>query len=143
MAVEQILAHPSLAAHTADEIREGLECLVASGQVLPFAPGPAPAPSGLSALNRHLLERDLAESQTVSLACPAAGTGLVLSQVDALVLYGIHEAGLDGASAWIQEWGRSHQLQLSADEAKATVEQQLRERAGHLPLKQLGVPVRP
>jgi len=141
MPVQELMGHRSLAAYSPDEIREGLECLVASGQVLPYAPGPVPPPDGLSPLNRHLLERDLAESQTVALACPAAGTGVTLAQVDALVLYGIHEAGLDGASAWIQDWGRTHQLQLSADERQATLDQQLRERTRHLPMAQLGVMV--
>ena len=107
---------------------------------LPFAQGqPAPPPAGLSPLNRHLLDRDLAGSETVSLACAGSGTGVTLSQLDALIVYGIQEAGLAGAAGWIQGWAEQHQLELKGENPGATLDQQVQERAKHLPLAQLGV----
>jgi SAM-dependent methyltransferase len=108
MAVTDVLRHETLAAYPPEEIIQGLECLVAAGQLQPVPPGPVPRASGLSALNRHLLERDLATARSVSLACPWTGTGLTLPQADALIVYGIQEAGLDGATGWIEAWGRGH-----------------------------------
>jgi hypothetical protein len=136
--VEAILAHPDLAGNTPEDIVQGLECLVASGQVLPCAPGPAPAGTGLSALNRHLLERD-APAGSVSLACPGYGTGLSLPQVDALLVLGIQEAGLDGAAAWIQDWAREHSMELAAPDEAVPMAEQVHERSRHLPLDQLGL----
>jgi len=138
MAVADLLRHPALAGFGPGEISEGLECLVASGQVLPFAQGAAPAPAGLSPLNAHLLERDLAAGQGVSLACPAAGTGLTLAQGDALVLLGIARAGLEGAAAWIRDWAAGRQLELGISAGGPTLEQQVRDKARSLPLAQLG-----
>lgn len=140
VAVADLLQHPCLGAYGPEEIREGLECLVASGQVIPFAPGPAKAAAGLSPLNCHLLERDLPTCKSIALACAEAGTGATLSQVDALILYAIHQAGLDGAAPWIQDWTGQHRIQLTAEGAgPAALEQQVRERAQHLPLELLGV----
>jgi SAM-dependent methyltransferase len=140
MAVEDLLTHADLAAFEPEEIIQSLECLVASGQVVPLAPGPQPPPSGLSQLNRHLLERDLAKAASVSLACDGAGTGIALPQTDALILYGIHEAGLDGVAGWLEDWSREHQLQLGTQDDSVPLEQQVRDRARHLPLAQLGIP---
>jgi len=139
MAVEQVLAHPSLAGQAPEDILQGLEVLAASGQVVPCAPGPAPAGKGLSALNRHLLERDGAVAKGVSLACPGYGTGMTLPQMDALVAYGIHEAGPEGAAGWIRRWAQDHQLRLAAQDSAVPLDQQVRERARVLPLAQLGV----
>lgn len=139
MAVEEVLAHPSLAGQAPEAILQGLEVLAASGQAAPCAPGPAPAAKGLSALNRHLLERDAAVARSVSLACPGYGTGMTLPPVDALIAYGIHEAGLDGAAGWIRRWAQDHQLQLEAQDGTAPLDQQVRNRADVLPLAQLGI----
>jgi SAM-dependent methyltransferase len=139
MDVDDLLAHPGLAGHTQAEIVEGLECLVASGQVLPCPAIPQPAPAGLSPLNRHLLERDLETGQGVSLACLPAGTGLTLPHADALVLMGIAEAGLDGAAGWVQEWLTRHNLELATDGTGPTLEQTVRDKALSLPLAQLGL----
>jgi SAM-dependent methyltransferase len=141
MDVADLMAHPSLAGHAPEAIQEGLECLVASGQVLPLAPNPLEPPAGLSPLNRHLLERDLAGGGSMSLACPGTGTGVTLAQLDALIVYGIQEAGLAGAAPWIEDWARKHQLELKSETPEAALDQQVRERAGHLPLAQLGVPL--
>jgi SAM-dependent methyltransferase len=138
VAVGAILAHESLSGYGQEEILQGLECLVASGQVIPMAPGPVPPPSGLSPLNRHLLERDLADGHSVSLASDA-GTGISLPQADALIVCGIQEAGLEAVAGWLEEWGKTHKLQFSANEGGASLEQQVRERARHLPLAQLGI----
>jgi hypothetical protein len=141
VAVEDLLRHESLAGYPREEILQGLECLVASGQVVPMAPGPQAPPSGLSPLNRHLLERDLTEAQGVSLACPEAGGGITLPQGDALILYGLHEAGPEGVAAWIEDWGRRHQRELAAGEGFASLEEQVQARVRHLPLAQLGLSV--
>lgn len=138
MPVEAVLAHPHLAGNTPEEIIQGVECLVASGQVLPCAPGPDPEPAGLSALNRHLLERD-AEQGGVSLACPGYGTGITLPQVDALLVRGLHEAGRDGAVQWVQDWASERRLALAAQGDTPPLAEQLRERIQHLPLRQLGL----
>ena len=139
VAVDDLLRHESLAAFSQEEILQGLECLVASGQVLPLAPGPVPPPSGLSPLNRHLLERDLAGNDSVSLACAGAGTGLALPRADALILYGLQQAGPEGVAAWIDDWGRTHNLQFTSGDSAASLEAQVRARARHLPLAQLGI----
>jgi SAM-dependent methyltransferase len=139
MSVEEVLAHPALAGVSQDEILQGLECLVAAGHVLPCAPGPAPAARGLSPLNRHLLERDAATAKGIALACPGYGTGINLPQLDALIVYGIHEAGLAGAAAWIQDWAGRHSLQLAGADTGTSLDRQIRERAARLPLAQLGV----
>jgi SAM-dependent methyltransferase len=136
--VEEVLAHPSLADLKPEEILQGLECLVASGQVFPCAPGPAAPTAGLSPLNRHLLERDAPVAHGVSLAVPGYGTGISLPQVDALIVYGIDAAGPDGAPAWIQDWADRHQLKLQAQDSKVPLAEQVKERARHLPLAQLG-----
>ena len=135
---EAILAHPDLAGNTPEEIVQGLECLVASGQVLPCAPGPAPAAAGLSPLNQHLLRRD-SVAGAVSLACPGYGTGLTLPQVDALLVLGIQEAGLDGAAAWVEAWARDHGMELAGQDGIGPLAEQVRDRSRHLPLGQLGL----
>jgi len=139
VAVAELMAHPALAGFSPGEIHEGLECLVASGQVLPFAQPGQPVQAGLSPLNRHLLERDLGTGQGISLACPAAGTGLTLPQGDALILLGLAQAGPDGAAGWIRAWAGERQYQLSTTEGGPTLEQQVRDKARSLPLALLGV----
>lgn len=138
--VADLMAHPSLAGLGRDDLQQGLECLVASGQVLPCAPDPDPAPAGLIPLNRHLLERD-AMAPGVSLACPGYGTGLSLSQADALLVSGIGEAGLEGAAAWIREWAVRHELNIQEQGSDVTLERQVAERSRRLPLGQLGLNV--
>ena len=64
---------------------------------------------------------------------------MTLPPVDALIAYGIHEAGLDGAAGWIRRWAQDHQLQLEAQDSTAPLDQQVRDRAKVLPLAQLGV----
>jgi SAM-dependent methyltransferase len=135
---EAILAHPDLAGTPPGEIVQGLECLVASGQVLPCAPGPAAAGPGLSPLNRHLLERDVLAGP-VTVACPGYGTGVTLAQADALLVLGVQGAGTEGAAAWVQDWAREHGLELAAQEGAAPLAEQMRERARHLPLDALGL----
>jgi SAM-dependent methyltransferase len=137
--MEELLAHPQLASHTPAEIAEGVECLVASGQVLPYPAIPQPAPRGLSALNRHLLERDLEGGQSLALACLPAGTGISLSPTDALMVLAIDQAGLDGAAAWIRSWASRRKLDLLVDDAGPGLEQTVRDRAQSLPLAQLGI----
>jgi SAM-dependent methyltransferase len=137
--VEDLLAHPSLAGNGPEEIVQGLECLVASGQVLPCAPGPALVPDGLSPLNRHLLERDAGAGTGVSLACPGYGTGLALAQVDALIVLGLQEAGPEGVADWIQAWAGERRLELAAAGDTTPLAEQVRARARRLPLAALGL----
>jgi len=139
MPAARVLEHPSLANFAAEEIREGLECLVASGQVLPMAPGPMPAAEGLSPLNRHLLERDIASATHVALACPGSGTGVQLAPSDALILLGLAEVGLDRLAPWTHEWAARNKLNLSLGDGSAALEDHLRGRVRRLPLAALGL----
>jgi len=137
--VAAVLRHESLREFQQVQILEALECLLASEQVLPFAQGEVPRPTGLSALNRHLLQRDLGTSATVSLACEAAGTAVSLPQIDALMIWAIHEAGLEGAGAWMETWCQERQLQLNDAENLPSMQDLVRTNVHRLPLTLLGV----
>jgi SAM-dependent methyltransferase len=134
--VAEFAAHPSLAGFSNQEISTALLCLLASDQAMPFSRHAAPAEDGLSPLNLHLLSRDLPALETLSLASPAAGTAITLSREDALLVWGLNEAGPDGAAAWVEGWCRVHGLQAPAVEI---LEGQVGLALERLPLELLGL----
>jgi hypothetical protein len=72
----------------------------------------------------------------VSLASPVAGTAITLSREDALLVRGLHEAGPEGAAAWVEGWGRAHGLQTPG---VSVLEGQMVPALRRLPLKLLGL----
>jgi SAM-dependent methyltransferase len=127
---------PALAGFSRQEITTALLCLLASDQAMPFSRQAPPPSAGLSPLNLHLLARELPAAEAVSLASPVAGTAITLSREDALLVRGLHEAGPEGAAAWVEGWGRAHGLQTPG---VSVLEGQMVPALRRLPLKLLGL----
>jgi SAM-dependent methyltransferase len=139
MEVDALLRHETLAGFSREELLDAMAALVVSGQAQPFPRRPLPARTGLSLLNRYLLDRNLAAGP-VTLASEAVGTGITLAQEDALLVLAMAKAGPAGAPAWMKKWCEKHKLQIAAQATGPDLTRMLQARAAELPLAMLGLP---
>ena len=149
---------PELLAAGPAAIRESILLLLLGGQVIPMArSGPALRPTGDGpglhrvplAYNRMMLGQRLSAENPIILASPAAGTAMILSQLEAISLRLLTEVVPEARAAWIQALVARQPLRLrvgdrwidDADEkARVLAEQLAQFRAQRLPkLLELGI----
>jgi hypothetical protein len=147
--VSELALRPELAAAGRDRIRESLMLLVLGGQVIPMARPAVPAPAPAAALyhlplayNRMMLGQRLSADNPILLASPAAGTAIVLPQLEAISLRLLTEVPPEQRSAWIRALVARQPLRLrvgdrwieDADEKARVIADQLEHfRARRLP----------
>jgi SAM-dependent methyltransferase len=109
--LDELARLPALGAVGAAGLREAILLLLLGGQVIPMArSAPAkPAPGdGLGlyrvplAYNRMMLGQRLSAENPIILASPAAGTAMVLSQLEAIALRLLTEVAPGARPAWIR-----------------------------------------
>jgi SAM-dependent methyltransferase len=110
---------PDLAAAGRDSIRESILLLLLGGQVTPMArstrPSPAPAADLYRlplAYNRLMLGQRLSPDSPILLASPAAGTAMVLPQLEAISLRLLTEVAPAQRPAWIRALVAKQPLRL-------------------------------
>jgi SAM-dependent methyltransferase len=147
--VSELALRPELAAAGRDRIRESLMLLVLGGQVIPMARPAVSAPAPAAALyhlplayNRMMLGQRLSADNPILLASPAAGTAMVLPQLEAISLRLLTEVPPEQRSAWIRALVARQPLRLrvgdrwieDADEKARVIADQLEHfRARRLP----------
>jgi hypothetical protein len=157
----ELLSRLDLATFGAARVREGILHLVLGGQVFPMAGStspvaPAEAEAGMYtiplAYNRMMLSQRLSPENPIILASPAAGTGLVIPQLEAISLRLLTEVDPAERPAWIRAFVARQPLKLrtldrvieDAEEKVRILEEQLTQLCVHrLPkLLELGVVAR-
>jgi Predicted methyltransferase regulatory domain/Methyltransferase domain len=117
----ELLARPDLAPFDPAKIREAILHLVLGGQVFPMAGStpelaPAEAEEGLYriplAYNRMMLAQRLSPENPIILASPAAGTGLVVPQLEAISLRLLTEVEPAARVGWIRSFVARQPLKL-------------------------------
>lgn len=126
----ELAAHPALSVFASDLVRESLHDLLLGGQILPMrlpaasaaAPGPPAATDRRFQLsleyNRMILGQPLTSRHPIVLAVPAAGTGLVLSVVEAVCLRAVTEAPASARPAWLRDLASRRPLDLRVSGAR-------------------------
>jgi SAM-dependent methyltransferase len=154
--MDELARRPDLASAGRDRIRESLLLLLVAGQVIPMARPAPPEPAPASALyrlplayNRMMLGQRLSAENPILLASAAAGTAMVLPQLDAISLRLLTEVAPEQRPAWIQALVARQPLRLrvgdrwieEADEKARIISDQLEQfRARRLPkLLDLGI----
>jgi SAM-dependent methyltransferase len=136
----ELRSRPDLASFDPAKIRESILHLVLGGQVFPMegsAPLAAPAAEGLYrvplAYNRMMLSQRLSPENPIILASPAAGTGLVVPQLEAVALRLLTEVVPAERPAWIRAFIARQPLKLRAfDRVIDDAEEQARILEEHL-----------
>lgn len=117
----ELRSRPDLAAFSADRIRMAILHLLLGGQVFPMqrsSPPVSPAEDEVYrvplAYNRMMLGQRLSPENPIILASPAAGTGLVIPQLEAVALRLLTEVVPADRPAWIRAFVARQPLKLRA-----------------------------
>jgi SAM-dependent methyltransferase len=94
----QLLAHPRLPGVAMPQLREAALLLTGGGHLFPVQPVSAAAQARCTALNDHLLDRALTQSDVNFLVSPVTGAGVMVPRIPQLFLAG-HRAGRGGDAA--------------------------------------------
>lgn len=124
--VTEIAARPDLAAFGADRIRESMLHLALGGQVVPMQRSTAATDATTDAAggerwrvplayNRMILEQRLSNESPIVLASTVAGTGIVVSMLEATAIRALTEVDSSGRSEWIRAFVARHPVRLRAE----------------------------
>jgi SAM-dependent methyltransferase len=125
-ALPDLSRRPELAAFDTAQLREALLYLVIGGQVVPMRRPTAPvAPDGelfrlTIEYNRMILSQPLSTKHPIVLAVPAAGTGLVVSMLDAVGLRLLTEVAPADRPAFLSAFVERQPLKLHVADRPVT-----------------------
>ncbi|MEB3329205.1 MAG: class I SAM-dependent methyltransferase [Candidatus Sericytochromatia bacterium] len=101
----QLLAHPSLPGTSMSQLREAALLLTGGGHLFPVQPVSAAAQARCQALNAHLLERALTQSDVSFLVSPVTGAGVMVPRIPQLFLNGTRAGrGADAQGLAAHAW---------------------------------------